>query len=158
MRLRPKRGNRFGIPLGVILGAAAGFAAGLLLAPQTGRRSRKLVVDKVTKYSNDLRDMAEARSKYYSNRMHGMVHEMEDTWHLTSEPTPTDSQVVQRVRADLGHDPNIPLGLLDIEARDGVVYLRGTIDSKETADYVANRVSGVDGVKDDVNELNPAVQ
>lgn len=35
-----------GLALGVLIGAAVGFAAGLLLAPQTGYETRKLVREK----------------------------------------------------------------------------------------------------------------
>jgi gas vesicle protein len=40
--------------LSFIVGAAAGVAAGMLLAPYSGKDSRKKIADKATNLSNDL--------------------------------------------------------------------------------------------------------
>lgn len=157
MRIRERK-HRITIPAGVLFAAITGFLGGLLLAPYTGKRSRSLLRDKLTKYSRHLMHAVQGRSKDVSNRMRGRIHEIRDLRGMTMEPPPEDRQIVQRVRADLGHDPNVPLGQLNIEAAEGVVHLRGEVDSRETAEYVASRVAGVEGVRGVVNELHPVVQ
>ena len=67
--------NRLLIGLGgVILGAAAG----LLLAPQSGRRTRSLIKDKSVKYSHDIADFTDKKSRHYANKIRGYMHEIKD--------------------------------------------------------------------------------
>jgi len=44
---------------GFILGALGGLAAGILLAPDSGKATRKKIVDKTNKIKQELEDLAE---------------------------------------------------------------------------------------------------
>ncbi|MCX6808084.1 MAG: YtxH domain-containing protein [Candidatus Berkelbacteria bacterium] len=45
--------------LGVVFGALAGAAAGLLLAPQSGKETREVLGKKVKEYTKDCKEMVE---------------------------------------------------------------------------------------------------
>ena len=61
-----------------ILGAVVGAVACLLLAPQTGRRTRALIRDKTTKYLRDIAHFADRKSKHLANKARGYAHEVRD--------------------------------------------------------------------------------
>lgn len=59
-------------------GVLAGALAGLLLAPQSGRRTRALIRDKTIKYSHDLSDFTGKKSRHIANKARGYAHEVKD--------------------------------------------------------------------------------
>lgn len=48
---------------GVLAGAAAGALAGVLLAPQSGKKTRKLIVDRSKKTATDVRNKVTGKVK-----------------------------------------------------------------------------------------------
>lgn len=51
--------NSSNVVLGTLIGSAIGFAAGLLLAPQSGKETRALVGDKVNEAKDSINEAAE---------------------------------------------------------------------------------------------------
>ena len=54
------RGETSKFLIGFALGAIGGLVAGILLAPDSGKATRKKIVDKTNKIKQDLEDLAEA--------------------------------------------------------------------------------------------------
>jgi len=63
--------------LAALGGAVVGAGAALLLAPQSGRATRKLIADKTTKCTNTTRDLVEGKTKHLKNKMQGLRHQAE---------------------------------------------------------------------------------
>ena len=66
---------------------------------------------------------------------------------------PTDDELYDQVRRRLASDPNVKGGDLQVAVKDGVVTIRGEVESdkqKVQAEKVAKKVKGVKQV---VNEL-----
>ncbi len=59
----------------LVLGIGLGAGLMYLLDPQQGRRRRALLRDKMVKMRNDLEDTVQGKSKYASDKAHGMVAE-----------------------------------------------------------------------------------
>jgi len=59
----------------------------------------------------------------------------------TNDPT-----LVARVESELFRDAALPKGEINIDAANGVVTLRGTLDDAALADGIVNRVGAIDGV------------
>ena len=64
-----------------------------------------------------------------------------------------DQAVTGRVETTLFRDNTIPQGQININTVDGVVYVRGTVSSKEQIDEIERRVKGVEGVDAVINLL-----
>lgn len=61
-----------------VFGALLGAAAGILLAPESGRRNRTLVRDKAVKYSHDAGDFVDKKSRHIANKAKGYAHDVKD--------------------------------------------------------------------------------
>lgn len=61
-----------------VIGVAAGAATGLLLAPQSGRRTRAMLRDKTVKYSHDVSDFSTKKSRHVVNKFHGYAHNVRE--------------------------------------------------------------------------------
>jgi osmotically-inducible protein OsmY len=68
------------------------------------------------------------------------------------EGTPNDPTLAARVESELFRDQSIPKGEVSLDAVDGVVTLRGTVDPK-VADKLLERTRAVDGVREAVDKL-----
>ena len=64
-----------------------------------------------------------------------------------------DQAVTGRVETTLFRDNSLPQGQININTVDGVVYVRGTVSSKEQIDEIERRVKGVEGVDAVINLL-----
>ena len=128
-----------------------GIGAGLMffLDPVQGRRRRALVRDKFIHAGHLTADVAEATRRDISNRATGVAARLR----RSGEGYVDDRVLTERVRAQLGRIASHP-GAIDVNASDGVVILRGPIFQAEV-DAVCRAVSGVPGVQDVINQLEP---
>lgn len=65
---------------------------------------------------------------------------------LTGMQASADDRIYDEVRRKLANDPDVKGGAFEIEVKDGVVTLRGTVDKdkfKEKAERLAKKVKGV---------------
>jgi len=59
---------------------------------------------------------------------------------------PSDDEIFDQVRRRLANDATVKGGALEVDVKDGVVTIRGTVDAekqKERAERVARKVQGV---------------
>ncbi|MDO8683824.1 MAG: YtxH domain-containing protein [Armatimonadota bacterium] len=61
-----------------IIGLAAGGAAGLLFAPQSGRATRATIKDKSVKYSKDVSGYTSGKARHLANKAKGYAHEVKE--------------------------------------------------------------------------------
>jgi hypothetical protein len=64
-----------------------------------------------------------------------------------------DQAVTSRVESTLFSDSTFPKNQININTVDGVVYVRGTVSSKEQIDEIERRVKNVEGVDAVINLL-----
>jgi hyperosmotically inducible protein len=67
--------------------------------------------------------------------------------------THSDDQLVDKVRLKLAGDPEVKGGALDVDVKNGVVTLRGTVGTDKAKQRAAKLSKKVSGVKDVVNQL-----
>lgn len=132
----------------LLIGAALGAGAIYLLDPQSGRRRRALVRDKLVRASHTTRDALDTTARDLSNRSRGIVAATRAR--LADENVP-DEILVERVRAKLGRASSHPRAI-DVDARDGDVTLRGPVLAHELPAVMAT-VAAVRGVCCVNNEL-----
>jgi hypothetical protein len=141
------------------LGALVGAGLMLLLDPQAGKRRRALIRDQAVHAGHVVtRDVPEQTSRwarYAGGRIQGAIYQARHAAGLAPEEAPPelDQYITDKVESEVLGDPKVPKGALNINAVDGVVYVRGRVEDKDTADYVLHRISRVEGVREVRNLL-----
>jgi osmotically-inducible protein OsmY len=127
-----------------LLGAGAGLT--FLLDPRMGNRRRKLLRDKLRRFSRQAGDRTAAWGKMASDHAQGLV--AETTARLRPEEV-DDRTLVERVRAELGRAMS-HVSAVTVEAHDGYVTLRGDVLEHEAdaAIAAARSTRGVYAVED----------
>ncbi len=69
------------------------------------------------------------------------------------ESAERDQEVTSRVESALFSNGSTPKDQININTVDGVVYVRGTLSSKEQIDQVESRIKGIQGVDAVINLL-----
>lgn len=131
----------------VLLGAGIGAALIYMIDPNNGRRRRALARDQMVRVSRKTRDAADSTFRDLANRTRGIVA----TSRRSESAAVDDATLVERVRAKLGRVSSHPRAI-DVDARDGVVTLRGPILARE-ADQVVGTIQAVRGVTNVSDQL-----
>jgi osmotically-inducible protein OsmY len=149
--------NRIQVPF-FISAAVGGAALAYFLDPQNGRRRR-----------HQSRDQALSLARHAAKRARKLVH------HATADATGTarraahalrppvdveldDATLVDKVESIVFRKDDVPKGQININAENGVVFLRGRVERPELVETLEKRVRGVNGVKDVENLLHTAEQ
>jgi osmotically-inducible protein OsmY len=139
-----------------ISAAIGGAALAYFLDGQNGRRRR-----------HQTRDQARSLTRHGTKRARKLVH------HLTSDAAGTarraihavrpptdveldDATLVDRVESIVFRERDVPKGQINLNAENGVVFLRGQVDRAELVADLEARVRKVRGVKDVENLLRSA--
>ena len=72
---------------------------------------------------------------------------------LAAEKPPTDDAVYNQVRIKLADDPVVKGGGLDVEVKQGVVTLSGTVELEVQKEKAARVAKKVKGVKEVINHI-----
>lgn len=140
------------------LGLAAAAAVGALIQyfsdPRLGRTRRVQAKDQVLaavrRPAKRLRRDAETKRRYLRGRARGIAHE------LTTPPSlPADDRaLVSKVRSEVLGAPRYSKYVINVDAVDGVVTLRGQLDRPEDIRELVAAVEKVPGVRDVANFLH----
>ncbi|HEX5468620.1 MAG TPA: BON domain-containing protein [Gaiellaceae bacterium] len=137
-----------------ISAAIGGAALAYFLDEQNGRRRR-----------HQTRDQAVSLARHGTKRARKLVH------HVTADAAGTarraihavrppaeveldDATLVDRVESIVFRQNDIPKGQINLNAENGVVYLRGQVDRPELVGMLEARVRKVRGVKEVENLLH----
>jgi hypothetical protein len=136
--------------LKVLAAAVAGAAAMYYFDPQTGRRRRAVVRDKAVAIAHDTGDLARARGRDVSNRLHGLAAATRSR--MQRRPlNDGDRQLHDRLRARLGRVVGHPRAI-EVDVFDGQARLTGDILAAEV-DALLKEMRSVDGVRHVDNQL-----
>jgi osmotically-inducible protein OsmY len=64
------------------------------------------------------------------------------------KPQPDDATLARKVETEIFRPAEVPKGKIDVNAEDGVVYLRGEADTPEMISELAGQARKVQGVRD----------
>lgn len=133
----------------LVISAAVGAGAAILLDPQGGRRRRALVRDKVRRYSYAGARAIARVPRLVAGPARGVVHAVAHAapWHRMPAAPDEHEFVKHRVETALGREPGLPTGAINIDAADGVVRVRGSVPDEHTARRIVERAAGVEGVR-----------
>jgi hypothetical protein len=132
-----------------LTGALLGATAAYLWDPRSGARRRAVTRDKAGKYARDAGRWVRGRARVTSDHAQGLRHELaKHAPGYTPSPTPdADTFIKQRVESELGHATHLPLSLVNFDAADGIVRIRGTVPNATGAEEIVSRAAAVEGVR-----------
>jgi osmotically-inducible protein OsmY len=137
---------------GIVLltGAATGAAAQYFLDKESGARRRNTARDQaMARARRQARDVS-AKADYAAGQAKGKVASM--------KPTPSDDRkfddlgdaaLARKVETEIFRAGDAPKGKVDVNAENGVVFLRGEVEPEwiQRLEHEAQQVAGVQGVR-----------
>jgi osmotically-inducible protein OsmY len=137
--------------------AAAGAALVYFLDPQNGRRRRGQAVDRTAGLVRRLGRRVKRAGRGAASEVSGLgrkaAHMREE-----SKPQPNDAALAEKVSSEVFRDPSIPKGQINVNAENGVVYLRGQVESADLVQRLERAVRDVQGVRDVENLLQTGAE
>jgi osmotically-inducible protein OsmY len=134
------------------LGAVVGAALGWFLDPRSGARRRNTTRDRTLAFfRRGGRRMARA-SRGVEADAYGKARKLT---HLRERPKEFDDVTLARkVESEIFRSADVPKGQVNVNAEEGVVYLRGQLPTAELIDDLVERTRHVHGVRDVTNLLH----
>jgi osmotically-inducible protein OsmY len=115
--------------------AAAGAGLAFFFDPTSGRRRRRMATERVTGLIRRVK--------------HKATHVQE-----TPKPEPDDVTLAHKVETQIFRDRDVPKGDINVNAEDGVVYLRGQVERPELIGDLEQAARNVQGVREVENYLH----
>jgi osmotically-inducible protein OsmY len=127
------------------LAGAVGAALAYFFDPDNGRRRRKTLIDR----SGRLARRSAWRARGAAVHAEGLK---EKATHLKEEekPQPDDVTLTRKVETEIFRAADVPKGQINVNAEDGIVYLRGEVEKPDLIQDLeekARKVQGVLGVE-----------
>jgi hypothetical protein len=130
------------LTLGFVLGAATAW----FLDPRQGARRRNVTRDRTLAFFRRAGRRAERRMRLGAAEAYGVKQRLT---HLREEPKDFDDVTLARkVETELFRSPDVPKGEINVNAEDGVVYLRGQVPTPELIQELVSKVQRVQGVRE----------
>lgn len=122
--------------------AAGGAGLALLLDPNSGKRRRRIMVDRGMALSRRALRRGVKKADFAAGKAQGAVHE------ATSTPTtPDDDQTLaDKVRTEIFRRDDAPKGAVNVSAVNGIVYLRGEVADAAEIERLVSDTLAVPGV------------
>ena len=132
-------------------GAAVGAAAAYFLDPQGGAKRRSATRDKtVSTVGPRVGDVA-ASAREAAGKAQGKVASAVPD---VVRSKPDDATLVDKVESHIFRAHDAPKGQVNVNAENGVVFLRGQLDDQAWIDRLASEAQEVDGVRSVRNLLH----
>jgi osmotically-inducible protein OsmY len=130
------------------LSAAVGAAFMYFFDPQEGRRRRAMTKDRTAGLFRGAWRKTERAGGRVSAEAYGVTKKV--THRKEKEKDLDDVTLARKVESEIFRAADAPKGQVDVNAVDGVVFLRGEVEREELIDDLvkgARKVSGVKGVE-----------
>ena len=152
-------GSSNGIILGAVVGALAGFAAGMFLAQNAGMRKRTEIGEADEEHHERIRGAATRETsdeldEDYEDAAEFERAEYEGAADDEYESEDYDVTLEERVLEAFRNDPILSTRAVDIGSlRTGVIELAGVVDTAQEAQHAVTIARGVPGVQTVVNRI-----
>jgi osmotically-inducible protein OsmY len=133
--------------------AAAGAALAYFLDPRNGKRRRHVAVDRVGGFFRRRGRDVSRTGRAVTSEAYGVAKK---ATHLREKkkPQPNDATLTSKVESEIFRDADVPKGRISVNAEDGVVYLRGEVESPDLISHLEQAARKVQGVQDVENLLH----
>jgi osmotically-inducible protein OsmY len=133
--------------------AAVIAAAMYFFDRENGKRRRHMAADRTAGFfRRKARLLDRGRQRAFSAG-YGTVQKAK---HRNEEekPQPNDATLKAKVESEVFRDARVPKGRVDVNAENGVVYLRGEVDSPDLVAELEEATRKVHGVREVENQLH----
>jgi len=127
-------------------GMVTGATLMYFLDPHNGRRRRHVARDRMLKQLRRSGREASRKARYAGGVAAGKAHEAASAGQPT--PQPDDTTLAHKVESEIFRSPEAPKGTVNLNAENGVVYLRGHVDNQEWIDRLIADARAVEGVRE----------
>ena len=132
--------------LPVVAGVAAGAAGAYFLDPEQGKRRRHIARDKAASLFRRGAAEAQRKAQYTGGKAVGKVQEATPSQRDFARDL-NDPALARKVESEIFRGENAPKDRVVVNVEEGVVYLRGEVDSPGQASALAKAARGVEGVE-----------
>jgi len=137
---------------GFVVPAAVGAGLMFFFDPHSGSRRRAVARDRTTGFFRRLLRRAGRAGRAVSAEAYGASQKLQ---HLEEEPKAyDDATLAHKVETEVFRPADAPKGTVNVNAEDGVVYLRGEVENPDLIEELEAKVRAVQGVKEVENLLH----
>jgi osmotically-inducible protein OsmY len=134
------------------LGAAVGAAFAWFFDPRSGTRRRHTARDRFFAFFRRGARKAERAGRSVAAEAYGVKQK---ATHVHEEPKEfDDATLAQKVETEIFRPANVPKGKINVNVENGVVVLRGEVDSWDMLDELVEKARKTQGVRDVENLLH----
>jgi osmotically-inducible protein OsmY len=137
----------------IVAAAIGGAALAYYLDPVSGRRRRHTTRDRTFSLVRHGRQRSRRLARHASSEAYGLgqrlVHNLPGR-----TPDLDDATLAHKVESILFRDRDVPKGNINVNAENGVVFLRGEVERPELVEVLGERVHKVRGVRGVENLLH----
>jgi osmotically-inducible protein OsmY len=134
--------------------AMGGAALAYFLDPQNGRRRRHQSRDQLLSLARQGTKRARKLVHHATSDAAGQARRAAHALRKPEEAELDDTTLVDKVESIVFRKHDVPKGQININAENGVVFLRGQVEDPELVEALEARVRKVRGVKDVENLLH----
>ena len=135
------------------LGAAMGAALAYFFDPETGNRRRSMTRDRVLAFFRRTGHQAGRAGQAAKSQAYGVTQKAVHLKDRTKEE-PDDATLAHKVETELFRDADVPKGDINVNAENGVVYLRGQVADEGLAETLGKSARKIQGVREVENLLH----
>jgi osmotically-inducible protein OsmY len=135
------------------LGAAMGAALAYFFDPETGNRRRSMTRDRVLAFFRRTGHQAGRAGQAAKSQAYGVTQKAVHLKDRTKEE-PDDAMLAHKVETELFRDADVPKGDINVNAENGVVYLRGQVADEGLAETLGKSARKIQGVREVENLLH----
>jgi hypothetical protein len=143
---------RASIGVAAAVGAAGGAALAYFLDPRQGKRRRHVAFDRLMALMRRGKAEGQRRAQYAAGVAKGAAADVAGAGE-GAESLP-DPALADKVRTEVFRAEDAPKGDVNVNAENGVVYLRGEVDSPAERERLETSAREVRGVRSVVNMLH----
>jgi hypothetical protein len=125
---------------------AAGAVASFFLDPQSGKRRRHVAFDRATGFIRRRALGADRQARYMAGQAKGAVHRATHEGSSRDPSRLNDPALARKVETEIFRGDDVPKGSINVNAENGVIYLRGEVKHPEDIERLGEATRAVEGV------------
>jgi hypothetical protein len=137
-----------------VAAGAAGAVASFFLDPASGKRRRHVAFDRATAFIRHRAADADRQARYVAGHAKGVKHKVGANGETRDPGRLNDPALARKVESEIFRGEDVPKGSINVNAENGVIYLRGEVTESDQIEQLGEAARKVDGVSEVKNLLH----